>query len=162
MPMRLSIGKKIAIGCVFAALAYIPDFELPYWGHGRPDYAISHSIFINGLLILVLCAAALAVPALRRRVGRAYLLAGGAAAWLSHLLLDSFYNHGKGVLIGWPVCSYRLNLPMPWFTPLAAGLHDPNLAHELLAEAILFGVIVLLIFAARTALRKCSPEPTLG
>ena len=42
----------------------------------------------------------------------------GSAAWLSHLLLDSFYNHGRGIAIYWPFSDGRLNFSMPWFNTL--------------------------------------------
>jgi hypothetical protein len=34
---------------------------------------------------------------IRTRTGGWLVLAGGGVAWLSHLLLDTFYNHGLGL-----------------------------------------------------------------
>ena len=42
----------------------------------------------------------------------------GAGAWLSHLMLDSFYNHGHGVAIYWPFSNGRLNFSISWFDTL--------------------------------------------
>ena len=42
----------------------------------------------------------------------------GTLAWLSHLLLDSFYNHGSGIPIFWPVSDASLSLPIPRFSTL--------------------------------------------
>lgn len=93
----------------FVVLANLPDGPLPGWGHDA--YHVSHSLLVNLALI------AATVGVLRRWLG-GRLLAAGAAAWLSHLLLDSFYNHGLGVQIGWPLIDYRLNLPIPWLRTL--------------------------------------------
>lgn len=102
----------------FGLLANLPDFPLPYWGHHR--YFISHSLFVNALLIFVL-ALTLAIwkkPIFDEGNPWRVTLTGAAAAWLSHLLLDTFYNHGKGLLMFWPFSTQRLALPIPWFSVL--------------------------------------------
>ena len=106
------IARSGVVACVFVALANLPDWPLPGWGHDR--YRISHSVFVNALLI---CAAITAVRlfASKTWLGSWRFLGLAAMAWLSHLLLDSFYNHGRGIAIFWPVSSGHLNLAMPWF-----------------------------------------------
>jgi membrane-bound metal-dependent hydrolase YbcI (DUF457 family) len=43
-----------------------------------------------------------------------------ASALLSHYLLDSFYNHGRGIALFWPISDGRLALPIPWFSTLGS------------------------------------------
>ena len=84
----------------FLLLANIPDLPFKNWGHDR--YDISHSIFVNLFLIAMLAALLLFWKHFRSKIGGWKVIAGGMAAWLSHLLLDSFYSHGYGVAIFWP------------------------------------------------------------
>lgn len=130
-------------GAAFIALANLPDWPLPGWGHDR--YEISHSLFVNLALITTGALVWRAVPALRQALpARLILLA--ACAWLSHLLLDSFYNHGKGLGVGWPFLDCRLNLPVPIFRIVDTSLplwHSRNLsvfAIELLAYSPLLAL----------------------
>ncbi len=119
-PAGAGRGRLLATLVAFAALANIPDLPLPGWGHSR--YDISHSVFVNLPLALVLALALWRWRGLRLRVT---LL--GAAAWCSHLLLDSMYNHGKGVAIFWPLSAGRLALPLPWFSTAHGPLWRPDL-----------------------------------
>lgn len=91
------------------ALANLPDWPLPGWGHDA--YHVSHSLAVNLAIVAV-------AGLIARRWLDARSLAALACAWLSHLLLDSLYNHGKGVQIGWPLMDFRLNLPIPWLQTL--------------------------------------------
>lgn len=105
----------------FAAAATIPDWPFSFWGHAR--YDISHSLFITLLSILLLAVLYALTPA--GRDGRGWNLFGCLAlAWLSHLLLDSFYNHGYGVAIYYPFSPARLILPVPWLS-VALDPHHP-------------------------------------
>ncbi len=120
----------------FVVLANLPDAPLPGWGHDA--YHVSHSLAVTLALI------ATAGWSLRRVVPTRLLLAGGMA-WLSHLLLDSFYNHGLGIEIGWPITSYRLNLPIPWLQTLElsqSAWSERNLSVGLL-EALTFGPFLI-------------------
>lgn len=101
---------------VFAFLANIPDLPLPNWGHDR--YNISHSLFVTLLMLVVAIFGLALLPVARHRIGGWPVITGGALAWLSHLLLDSFYNHGRGIAIFWPFSTARLILPIPWFSVL--------------------------------------------
>ena len=109
--MKWRIGLPVA----FIALASLPDWPIPNWGHDR--YDISHSIFVNVALISIVVALYNLTPRLRSKIPKQCLWLG-FAAWLSHLLLDSFYNHGRGVAIYWPFSKERLNLAVPCFDTL--------------------------------------------
>jgi len=113
--------RKLAAAALFVALANLPDWPIPYWGHDR--YFISHSLFVNLALIGILAFF------LRRQLPAKTIILG-AGAWLSHLLLDSFYSHGQGIAIYWPVSMERLNLAMPWFKNLDLS-QSPLSAHNL-------------------------------
>jgi len=108
----ISGWPSVGIACAFVALANLPDWPLPNWGHDR--YDISHSVFVNiGLIGLVVVLTK--VFANQTRLSQNRFLTLAAMAWLSHLLLDTFYNHGEGLGLLWPVSKQRLSLAMPWF-----------------------------------------------
>jgi hypothetical protein len=116
LPSSVSKTRRAVQLGVFAVLANIPDIPLPYWGHAR--YAISHSVFVNLVLCILVCASLMRFRDLRDRPGDWRMRGLGAAAWFSHLLLDTFYNHGHGVGIFWPFSTATLALPIPWFSVL--------------------------------------------
>lgn len=130
-------GPRLWLGsAAFIALANLPDWPLPGWGHDR--YEVSHSLFVNlGLITIAALAWRAARPLRQILTTRIFLL--GTFCWLSHLLLDSFYNHGQGIYIGWPWLDLRLNFPVPCFRIVDLELplwHTRNLsvfAIELLA-----------------------------
>ncbi len=113
IPQHFSRRQLLAglAGCAVAA--NLPDLEVPYWGHA--NYGVSHSIFVNAALILALVGAAALLVRLWGLKVSWKLIAAWAVAWLSHMLLDSFYNHGLGVRIFWPFSNAALVLPIPWF-----------------------------------------------
>jgi inner membrane protein len=115
-PRNTSAKSTLAHLTIFAFLANIPDLPLPHWGHEQ--YRISHSIFVTLFLISILAIGFAFGQKMRQRVGGWMVIVGGALAWLSHLLLDSFYNHGYGIAIFWPFSNARLALPIPWFSVL--------------------------------------------
>ena len=119
VPSEFSTKKKILHGLCFIILANIPDLPLPYWGHDL--YYISHSVFVNFALFLVVSGL------FWKTFQKLYptfpiwqIILFGWIAWFSHLLLDSFYNHGLGVMIWWPFSEQSLCLPIPWFSVLNA------------------------------------------
>lgn len=116
LPAPASPRRVTAQILSFVVLANLPDAPVSGWGHVR--YDISHSLFVTLLLLTLLASICVWRPQLRRRLGGWSVLAAGAAAWLSHLLLDSFYNHGRGIGIFWPVSDAHLALPIPWFEVL--------------------------------------------
>ena len=137
MPRRWRAPAWLAGMAAFAVLANGPDIDLPFWGHA--EYLISHSLFVNVPLIAAVLAAAAAWPALRRKLGGWPVLAAGAAAWMSHLLLDSFYGPGHGIRIFWPLSrEAALKLPMPWFDALSGGWHLDPVTFRIAAIEVLF------------------------
>lgn len=98
---------------LFAGAATLPDWPFPGWGHAR--YDISHSLIVTIFSILLF--AIVYSLTTSGRQGRGWnFFACIALAWLSHLLLDSFYNHGYGVAIYYPFSQGRLILPVPWLS----------------------------------------------
>jgi hypothetical protein len=125
-------------------LANIPDIPLPSWGHAR--YDISHSIFVNLLLsmIVLLAFGRFCGSGGGRTVGL------GIIAWFSHLLLDTFYNHGLGVGIFWPFSSATLAFPIPWFS-VVKPVWPPTMKVILtgLAEFASYAPLVLISLSIR-------------
>ena len=142
--------KLLAFG-VLALLAGGPDLPAPLWGHSR--YLISHSLFVNLGLMVGVAAVAAASPRLRGAVGGWPLVCAGAAAWLSHLLLDSFYSHGKGVRIFWPLSGDELNLPLPWFDVLRVGIRPHDALRIFAIEFAFYGTLLALCLLWRTRQR---------
>jgi len=159
MPRRWGRRGKAAMLLAFAFLAEVPDVKLPYWGHYR--YHISHSLMMNLLIAGVPALALVLWPAGRRRLGGAATIVLGLAAVLSHLLLDSFYNHNSGVMIGWPINDYRLNLGLPWFAAMVPAW-DRAFARVLAVELLFYGPILLACIGARwLAIRLTRPPAGL-
>ena len=162
MPRHSSRKSKAVIVTCYLLVANLPDYQLPFWGHER--YHISHSVFVNLLLILPLALVLCLWPRARQRTGGVRVIALGAVAWLSHLVLDSFYNHGLGIAIFWPVSSARLALPMPWFSTLRQPLPHVD-AHALRVYAIelaFYGGIFVLATALRRILHPRSAPDDAG
>ncbi len=140
--------RRAAFLAVFVFLANIPDLQLPNWGHDR--YRVSHSLFVNLAIIVGLAVVIGLWPRVRRAIGGWRVFAFGSAAWLSHLLLDSFYNHGKGLAIYWPISRARLVLPMPWFSVLHGGWSfDLNTLRIIGIEVIFYGGILAMCLVGR-------------
>lgn len=154
LPRKTSLRYKSIHFAAFIALSLVPDYRLPYWGHDR--YYISHSIFTN-LLLILLCILLLArFKNIRTKIGGWIVVISGAAAWLSHLLLDSFYNHGKGVAIFWPFSKARLILPIPWLSVVKTlpPPITPELLRILWIEFITFSPLVILAILIRNQILK--------
>jgi membrane-bound metal-dependent hydrolase YbcI (DUF457 family) len=112
LPSVRGRNRQIGLAIAFVAIANLPDWPIPNWGHDR--YDISHSFFVNLMLIVLAVSLWRAIPLFKSTIPfRCMLL--GAGAWLSHLVLDSFYNHGQGIAIFWPFSDGRINFPIPWF-----------------------------------------------
>lgn len=149
-PPNWGLKKLIPAAGAFVVLANAPDLPVPGWGHDR--YDISHSVFCTSLGVLVLwalyrgfCRISKADKLPRR------IVAGAGAAWFSHLLLDSFYNHGLGVAVMWPFGNGRLNFPFPWFETLRMPI-DYASAHSLgvfRIEACFYGAILAVVCLIR-------------
>jgi membrane-bound metal-dependent hydrolase YbcI (DUF457 family) len=132
--------KRVAFAA-FAFIATAPDFPLPFWGHTY--YRVSHSLFVN-LAVVAAVVGLLMVPrAIRSDPAWRWVLLGGAAAWMSHLLLDSFYSHGRGIRIFWPFSDAALALPIPWFHVLRPDLiGDPAALRIFANEAVCYGALL--------------------
>jgi len=113
LPKESSKAWKWIYFMVMIAIANLPDFPVKNWGHDR--YDISHSIFVTllGILLILLW---YWISGIKASIKNTPYTA--SMAWLSHLLLDSFYNHGYGVSIFWPFSDKSLNLAIPWFSIL--------------------------------------------
>lgn len=151
-PFGVARQRRAMVFVACALLANFPDLPVPGWGHDA--YDVSHSLFVNGLGIFVLTLLALQWQPMRTRLAgpRGVLLV--AAAWASHVLLDSMYNHGQGVAALWPLSDGRIAMPLPWFSTLRP---DPLLSRhnlqvfgiELLAYGSLLLAVVVLRHLAR-------------
>ena len=132
--------------------ANVPDAPLPSWGHDR--YDISHSVFTTSLGVLLLAALAACYPRRFHPIPRRLTFAI-AAAWFSHLLLDTLYNHGQGLAIFWPFSTARVALPIPWFSTLQVD--EPLCTHNLQVmsiEAAAYGLpLATVILIKRRGLR---------
>jgi hypothetical protein len=161
IPAGVSWKRWLLTVNVYVLLAFAPDLPLPGWGHTR--YFFSHSLFVN--LSLMIPMTALACYYVTRKGGVSYaLVAGAAAAWLSHFPLDALYNHGQGIAIYWPFSDAVLNLPLPWFATLdmRQPLTGPYNARVFLVEALCYLPLFGAAFLGRQAwLRKRKPFGTI-
>lgn len=138
----------------FAALANMPDLPVPCWGHDR--YDISHSVFLNLAIVTILAIPFFVSSQLSWKVGGRYVVVGAALAWLSHLLLDSFYNHGKGIALFWPFSSARLALPIPWFETLRKPFPnvDFHAIRVYVIELLSFGTVFFIAICIRALMSR--------
>jgi len=141
VPRSWPRGEKMVTFAAFVLVANAPDLPLPFWGHY--SYRVSHSLFANLALLSVAAGLLMSIRAWRSQAVRRWVVAGGAAAWLSHFLLDSFYSHGRGIRIFWPVSDAALNLAIPWFHVLQRG-SPPDLATLRIfgIEALCYGTLL--------------------
>lgn len=155
LPKNTGKAHKVAHIATFMFLANIPDLPFKGWGHDR--YYFSHSLFVSLLLIASLALTLLFLKSLRMKLGNWPVIFSGGLAWLSHLLLDSFYNHGKGIMIYWPFSEARLALPIPWFGLGIGTLLE--ILRVLLIEFISYAPLLLLaIWVRRKWDRKISTQ----
>ena len=116
IPKICSDRIRIVYLIFFIILANIPDLPIQGWAHD--NYRISHSIFVNMGFIAVITIVLWLWGNIRTKIGGWEVVIGGILAWLSHFLLDLFYNRARGIMIFWPFSEARLNLPIPWFSIL--------------------------------------------
>lgn len=121
VPNPVTLRSSIVTGFAFVALTNLPDWPISRWGHDR--YDISHSLFVNLSLISVTYLVWARTASLRKHLSPLFVTLA-TLAWLSHLLLDSFYSHGNGVDLLWPFADGRLNLALPWFDTLDLHNHS--------------------------------------
>lgn len=153
LPTGASVRSRLVWLAATAGFANAPDLPLPCWGHDR--YDISHSVFITtlGVFVWVLIALSLRTTAWRvpLRLGVACAL-----AWFSHLLLDTFYNHGKGLAIFWPLNEGRVALPVPYFSTLRL---DTLFCHHNLEVAAIEGAAFGLLLAVSVGAKALMLQP---
>jgi len=157
LPPQLGGWRRWLWVVLFIALANIPDWPLPFWGHHQ--LAVSHSLWVN-LAICSLVATCFYMPALYLP-NRERVILCGASAWLSHLLLDTLYGDLPGVAIYWPFSNATAALPLPWLKPLGhvPPPFDAAVIHILLLEALTFTPLLLVAFGFR---RKWPPSTDLN
>ena len=122
----------------FVAVANVPDFPLPGWGHNA--YHISHSVFVT-MLLSSLLALLLYWPTINERVG-AKVLAVWSIAWLSHLPLDSMYAHGQGIAIFWPFSNAHLAMPVSWFETISLPARSEHNLRVFRIELLIYGTVL--------------------
>lgn len=153
-PASFPLRGKAAALAVFVLLANAPDLPLPSWGHDR--YDISHSVFVTTAGIVALAIMLLSLP-WSRRVLTPALVIGGAVAWYSHLLLDTFYNHGQGLAMFWPLSDARLALPIPWFTTMNRDqIFSEHNARVFGIEGVVYGAVLVLAVGLRQIVGRMS------
>jgi membrane-bound metal-dependent hydrolase YbcI (DUF457 family) len=134
-------------------MALLPDWRLPYH-RDLFSYRIHHSLLVNALAVGLIGAAMGLSGGIRRPGGRLVLL-GMAVAVASHLVLDSFYSHGKGVPIGWPFGDFSLVMPLPWLhvqqRPMSLDWTGVRIR---LVEVLTFGPLVLAAILGRRLLSR--------
>ena len=118
LPHGASTKQTVTQVVAFMLLSNIPDLPLNNWSHEK--YYVSHSIFVNLLLIVTAIFILVYLRDVRTRIGGWPVMLSGTVAELSHLLVDSFYNHGNGIAIFWPFSDTRLALPIPWFSSVTS------------------------------------------
>lgn len=152
-PKAASPRVKAVYFAALVVLANVPDFPVAGWGHNA--YHVSHSIFVNLALIAFCLAFAVAFSRITGWAVRWRMKIGGVAAWLSHLLLDSMYNHGKGVAIFWPFSDARLALPIPWFATVRnpRPFTDWQTLQVAIIELVSYGALLAVVIFVKRYVR---------
>ena len=145
MPEYSIAKQRVLHITAFMLIATIPDWPFKNWGHDR--YYFSHSLFTTLFFISLAILALMTFGKARTKIGNWPVVMGGTSAWLSHLLLDSFYNHGKGIAIFWPFSKARLALPIPWFD---LGVGSPShILHVVFIEFLSYFPLLILAILIR-------------
>ena len=157
MPAQKPKKWKAVYLCLCALLANFPDLQLPFWGHGG-YYRVSHSLFINLALVFLLVLPFFFAKRLRGEAGGAWAVTGFALAWMSHLLLDTFYNVKKGLMMFWPLSEARVSLAMPWFNVVTEYFSVRTLRIVLIEVAFYGGILALVIVLKGLLIRRKQRE----
>jgi hypothetical protein len=125
------------------AVANIPDWPLPGWGHHRLSF--SHSIFVNMVAmtcIIVIWMRWAGLSAIRRYRN---VMMAGTLAWLSHFLLDTLYVD-SGLRMLWPLSNEAVSLPIPWLRtmPHVPPPFDQQILQILGLELITFSPLLII------------------
>ncbi|MFZ5569849.1 MAG: hypothetical protein ACOZF0_05570 [Thermodesulfobacteriota bacterium] len=151
MPVMEKARLRLMFMGAMIAVANLPDWPIPGWGHFRLD--ISHSIIANGGLMLCL------LVTWRILAGSLFgkcrpVAVGVLAAWMSHLLLDTLYVDSS-LAIFWPVSAAGVSLPVPWLKtlPHVPPPFDHQIQRILMLETFTFLPLVILAAAMRLRCR---------
>lgn len=157
-PADMPISRRVTWLGVTALCANAPDLPLPYWGHDR--YDISHSIFSTSTAVTCCIILATFYSIHFRQIDRRLIICC-AVAWFSHLLLDTFYNHGNGLAVFWPISETRVALPIPWFNTLNLdnflGIHNLRV---FAMEGVFYGAILCVVAAAKKSISNQQAHAT--
>lgn len=159
LPPGTSIGRRSALAgaVLFGALA--ADLDIPIGFLAGGNGFVAHGGYTHSLLMAMVFATIfllwvrLLAPV---HVGRAWAV--GALAYGSHLMLDAI-NHGRGIMLLWPLSTERFVSPVRIFY----GVRHSDLSdwtHHLitLATELIFVAIVLIV-ARPLYLRRQQPRP---
>lgn len=135
---------------MYILFANLPDFPFPGWGHS--NYHVSHSLFVT-LLLSSLLGLLLLWPKIREQL-RGKVLLAWSLAWLSHMPLDSLYNHGRGIAIFWPFSDAHLAMPVAWFSTITWPPRSEHNLRVFATEAVFYGLILITCIALRHTLRR--------
>ena len=153
LPSSLSRRTRVVALGAMMFLANLPDLPVSGWGHDR--YQVSHSLFVGLLLVGGYAFIGRCSPLRQTFYGSWAFISAGSLALYSHYLLDSFYNHGKGIAIYWPYSDARLALPIPWFSVMQL---DPLFCWSNFRtwgiEFLCYGSLLAMVLAARIAWQK--------
>jgi membrane-bound metal-dependent hydrolase YbcI (DUF457 family) len=154
LPNKISNRWKLTIIISLAILSNLPDFPFPFWGHEK--YHISHSVFVNSIIAIILSVWLSKNKKLRSQIGVRMIFLSVFLALIGHLLLDSFYNHGKGVAIYWPFSSATLALPIPWLSvvPALPPITIDHLREYVFEFITFFPFVIMAIFFYRRRYRE--------
>ena len=155
LPQAQSRRWYFFIGAGFVFFANLPDYPLPGWGHN--SYLVSHSVFVTALLAALL-GLLLLWPTFQAGVGKRVLVAW-SAAWFSHMLLDSMYNHGQGIAVFWPLSDAHLAMPVSWFETIRLPAKSEHNLRVFAIEAMVFGAALIICVALRRFLRGNRMHP---
>jgi len=147
LPRRQSRRWYVLTGLLFVFFSNVPDFPLPGWGHS--SYQVSHSVVVT-LLLASLLALLLLWPTFHAHVGGRVIVAW-SAAWLSHMVLDSMYAHGRGIAILWPFSDVHLTMAVPWFETLFLPSPSEHDLRVFAIEAMVYGATLVSCVGLRWA-----------
>ena len=73
------------------------------------------------------------------------------AAWLSHMVLDSMYAHGRGIAIFWPFSDVHFTMAVPWFETLFLLTTSEHNLRVFAIEAMVYGATLVSCVGLRWA-----------
>jgi len=145
LPRGKSLGWYLLVGQFYLFFTNLPDFPIPGWGHS--NYQVSHSLFVTLLLVSLLCLLLL-WPTVREQV-RARIFLAWSITWLSHMPLDSLYNHGRGIAIFWPFSDAHLAMPVSWFQTISLPPFTESNLRVFGIEALVYGIVFIVCITIR-------------